>query len=194
MLAFAVASIVPLVASRAESDRFNNPPASYSCFQFPDYCLKDYAKTHDRDVYDLCLLSERICRTHRYDWKLMSARRKEGPAVPSDCFPVVSVEDLLKLCKGEEDWEKDACRQNVATLTSQTNLRGKNWRSWTKSHLPVFCPKAESISDAEYLKAFVDWAEKHPSQKDLNADAAMIEATVAAWPCQSATVKRRRSQ
>jgi hypothetical protein len=193
VLAFAFASILPLVAARADSDGFSGPPASYSCFQSPDYCLKNFAKTHDRDYYDLCMLSERICRTYRYNWKLMSSRLKEGSTTLNDCFPVVSVQDLLKLCKSEQAWEKDACRQNIVARTSEADLRGKNWRSWTKSRLPVACTKTESISDAEYIKAFVDWAEKHPSQKVLNVDAGVVTATAAAWPCPGATVKRRRS-
>lgn len=191
VLAFAFASILPLATSRAESDRFDGPPVSYSCFQSPDHCLKDFARTHDREVYDLCLLSERVCRTYQYDWKVMRTRLDKSPGVLSDCFPVISVESLLKLCKGEEGQEKDACRQNVDTLRSRTNLGGKNWQSWTKNHLPMFCPKAKSISDVEFIEAFVDWAEKHPSQKNLEADTALVEATAAAWPCPVMTVKKK---
>jgi hypothetical protein len=192
-LVFAFASALPLMAARAESDSSSEPPASLSCFLSPDYCLKNFAKTHDRDYYDLCMLSEKICRNYQYSWKLMEPILKKDRAILNDCFPVVSVESLLKMCKGEEDSEKEACRQNVVALTSSTNLRGTKWRSWTKNHLPMFCPERESISDAEFTKAFVVWAEKHPSQKDLNADAAMIEATAAAWPCPGVKVKREYS-
>lgn len=193
LLAFVFASILPLAASRAEGDRYDGPPVSYSCFQSPDYCLKNFARTHDREVYDLCLLSEKVCRTYQYNWKVMRSRLERSPGVLSDCFPVISVESLLRLCKGEEGQEKDACRQNLDTLRARTNLAGKSWRSWTKNQMPMFCPKADSISDAEFVEAFVDWAEKHPSQKDLDADAAIIEATAAAWPCPGATIKWRRS-
>jgi len=193
VLALIFASILPLATSRADDDRSDGHPVSQSCFQPPDHCLKDFARTHDREVYDLCLLSDKVCRTYQFDWKVMRSRLYKSPGVLNDCFPVVSAKDLLKLCQGEENWEKDACHQNIVTLTSRSNLRGKLWRSWTKNHLPMFCNKSESISDEEFIKAFVDWAEKHPSQEDVNADTAIVEATAAAWPCSDATVKRRRS-
>ena len=86
-LIFAVASIQPLVAARAEAGRSDSPPASYSCFQRPDQCLGQFAATHDRDKYDLCLLSDRVCRDYQYNWKLMRSRLKNGPEILNDCFP-----------------------------------------------------------------------------------------------------------
>jgi len=80
-LIFVVASIQPQVAARAEADHSDSPPASYSCFQPPDHCLRQFATTHDRDNYDLCLLSDRVCRDYQYNWKLMRSRLKNGPEV-----------------------------------------------------------------------------------------------------------------
>lgn len=86
VLAFAVAPILVPAAS-AESNRFDTPRVRQSCFGPLDYCVKNFVKTGDRDYYDLCMLSEKICRAYRYDWKLMSARIKDAPAILNDCFP-----------------------------------------------------------------------------------------------------------
>lgn len=86
-LIFVVASIQPQVTAGAEADRSDSPPASYSCFQRPDHCLKQFATTRDRDNYDLCLLSDRVCRDYQYNWKLMRSRLKNASGVLNDCFP-----------------------------------------------------------------------------------------------------------
>jgi hypothetical protein len=63
VLAFVLVLAIPLPA-RAASDRANEPLSPLSCFGAPDYCVKNFAKTHDRDYYDLCLLSARICQSY----------------------------------------------------------------------------------------------------------------------------------
>jgi hypothetical protein len=187
-LACALASILPTAVS-AQNEHVDEPAARYSCFGPPDYCVKNFARTHDRDYYDLCLLSERICRAYRYDWKMTRSTGLKDSTILSDCFPVVSVEDLLRLCKGAQGWEKDACRQNVAAARpSEADRRGESSQSWTKSHLHAACTSAASISDDEYIKNFVDWAEKHPSKRSTSLRDGLIAA--AAWSCLGVKVRR----
>lgn len=85
VLIFVAASIQPL--ARAQTAGPDGPVASHSCFQRPDHCLREFAATHDRDSYDLCLISDRVCRDHRFNWKLMRLHLKKGPDVLNDCFP-----------------------------------------------------------------------------------------------------------
>jgi hypothetical protein len=190
-LACVFPAILPL-ALRAQDDRLNAPVAPYSCFSRQDYCLRNFAKTHDRDYYDLCLLSEKICRAYRYDWKFMSNFLYARPAF-EEGIPAFSVGDLLYLCKGEEYWQKEGCHEHIVRWMAKADVRGEDWQAWTNRHLPVACTKAPSISEEEYIKAFVDWAEKHPSKQDAFPLDGLIAAAASAWPCPSVKVKRGRS-
>ncbi len=82
-IACVLASVLPPMAARAG---LKGPPASYSCFQSPDHCLKVFAKTHDREDYELCMLSESVCRSYRYNWQLMKPLVTEDSGIPSDCL------------------------------------------------------------------------------------------------------------
>src|SRR5690349_24798004 len=95
-LVFILASSLSLAASRAENVRSNDTPVSYSCFQSADHCLKDFARARDRELYDLCLLSDKICRAYQFDWKVIRFRLGTSPGVLNDCLPVVSVKNLRR--------------------------------------------------------------------------------------------------
>jgi hypothetical protein len=184
-------SISPL-AVRAKEVRFNAPVAALSCFGSPDYCVNQFARTHDRESYDLCLMSQKICRTYQSDWKLMRNSLREDRAILNDCFPIDTVEDLLRLCEDDKNEQRETCRQKVTYYTSEALQRGKTWLEPNSSPLPVACTKAASISDDEYVSAFVDWAGKHPSEGRLSLIDGLAAATAAAWPCSGGTMEEDR--
>lgn len=177
-----VASTLPSAAG-AQSDRSNAPAAAYSCFSPPDSCLRDFARTNDRDYYDLCMLSERICRTYRSSGKLIRPLRDS--TILSDCLPVVSVGDLLSLCKSEQDWERASCRQTVIANVPEAGP-GRGSRPGTT------CRRPPTMSDDAYVRAFVDWSEKHPSKQQLPVAEGITAAIAAILPCRSIKVRRRR--
>ncbi len=88
ILACAFVSILPLAVT-AQNKRPKAPVVAYSCFSPQDYCVKGFGRTHDRDYYELCMLSERICRAYRYDWKLIRRSLRKDDAILNDCFPVL---------------------------------------------------------------------------------------------------------
>lgn len=191
-LVFAVALLtIQLRVAWAESGGADGAAARLSCFQAPDYCLRNFAQTRDRDYYELCMLSERICRDYRFNWKLIRLRVRDN-AILNDCFPVVSAGDLLKLCRSDQSRDKASCRQNIMDLTSGADLRGTSRRPATGSGRPVACSKTGSFSAARYIKAFVGWAGKHPSQQHLPAQEGLIAATAAVRPCPNLKVRRGR--
>lgn len=182
---------IQLRSAWAEDGGADGTVAALSCFQPPDYCLRNFAKAHDRDYYELCMLSERICRDYRSNWKLVRTRVREN-GILNDCFPVVSVDDLLKLCRSPLSRDRAGCRQNIAELTSGADLRCKSGHSQSGGDPVVACSKTGAISHTEYLKAFVVWAEKHPLQRHLSAREG-ISAAAAAWRSSAAKVRRTRS-
>jgi hypothetical protein len=109
-------------------------------------------------------------------------------------IPVVinSVGELLRVCKGERTWEQEACHQSIAPWIRRAALRGETWRSWRKSHVAVACTSSATLSEQAYEKAFVHWAERHPSQHRLSVIDGVIAATAAAWPCPGERAKRHR--
>jgi hypothetical protein len=87
LLACVLASIAPL-PMRAQDDSSNAQAAAYSCFGPPNYCIKTLPKTHDRDYYELCMVSERICLDYRHNWEFArSLLREDHNAVLNDSFP-----------------------------------------------------------------------------------------------------------
>jgi hypothetical protein len=194
-LAFVMA--LPRVA-RAQTDGFEGftpPLPPNSCFAAPDRCLTEFAKTHDRDHYDLCLLSERICRSYQWNWTL-NQRVIAGYPTMIEGIPAVinSVGELLRVCRGKQAWEQDACHQSIAPWTYRAALRGESWRSWRKSRVAVACTSSASLSEQAYEKAFVNWAERHPSKHRLSVIDGVIAATAAAWPCPGESAKQRRAR
>jgi hypothetical protein len=127
------------------------------------------------------MLSEKICRTYRYSWELMRFHIKKDPEILSDCFPIVSVADLLRQCKSDQDAERNACHENIAAQMSERVLRDDNSAPFSKSHVAGPCATAALVSDMEYVKAFIDWAQKHPSRQNLPVADGLKEA--AAWRC-----------
>lgn len=183
-LALALGLALPLLPQAAVSKISQVAIASPSCFGPQDYCLKKLSKTRDRDYYELCILSERICRSYVYDWKFVRSAmiRYQEPPWEGVPVPVHSVGDLLKVCKGEEVWQQAACRQNIPTPTPKAELRRRHSLSGTGSRLAI-CARPASISDTDqYIKVFIDWAEKHPSQQDLSLHDGLAKAE-AAWRC-----------
>jgi Rap1a immunity proteins len=191
MLAGLFVSILPL-SMQAEEGRFEAPLSTLSCFGAPDYCVKQFARTHDRESYDLCLMSQKICRARQYDWKSMRKSLREDRAILIDCFPINTVEDLLRLCKDDKNGQRETCRQKVVSYTSEALHRGKTWLEPNSSPLPVACTEAASISDGEYVNAFVDWAEKHPSERRSPLVDGLSAATAATWPCSGGPVGQGR--
>jgi hypothetical protein len=164
---------------------------SNSCFGPPDYCSKQFANTHDKEYYDLCMLSERVCRSYKYNALMM--RLAILPWDQHEGVPVFSVGDLLSMCKSDADWQKDTCRENVVAWTSRAGRRGRRWRSvqeWEKNYFPIACTTRLSISDREFIKAFVEWGEKHPSQANLDVRRGLVSAIAASWPCPGRTPVR----
>lgn len=186
LLACALAALQP---AEAQEDRID--PPHMSCFASPDYCVRSFARTHDRDYYDLCLLSEKICRAYRYDWTFMRNRLSDRSVMEG--IPASSVADLLFLCKGEQFFEKEGCHEHIDMWMSKADVRGDYWQLWSRRHFPVACTTARSISEAEYIKAFVTWAEQHPSKRDISLVDGLIAAAAATWPCPGRTPDKLRS-
>jgi hypothetical protein len=177
-------------ASCAESDPPNAPAAPYSCFAPLDSCLRNFARTGDREYYELCMVSERICRAYRRNGKLI--RPLKDDSILSDCFPVVSVGDLLRLCKSQQDWERASCRQTVLAGVAEAGLDRKSSRPRTKGQRQGMCTRAASMSDDEYVRAFVEWLEKHPSKQQLPVAEGLAAAVAASFPCRGVKARRRR--
>ncbi len=175
LTAVAASAVVPVARAQAAS----LPPNS--CFSPPDHCLKLLAG-NDRQQYELCLVSQKICEAYKYDWQ--STRSVIAPfEEPWEGPPFLDVRTLLRMRKGRDE---QGCRDNVRQWTSQAVHRGRMLRSLgaaEQAEYPVACTKRRSISNARYIRAFVAWADDHPEQEGLEARQGAIAAVAAAWPC-----------
>lgn len=153
-----------------------------SCFSPPDHCLKLLAG-NDRQQYELCLISQKICEAYKFDG--VSLRRAIAPYDESweEGPPFLDIKSLLKMCK---DKDKQRCRENVRIWTAQAVHRGRivgSLKGTDRAEYPVACTKRRSISTAEYIRAFIGWAGDHPDMGGIEARQGLVNAVAAAWPC-----------
>lgn len=192
LVTLGLATSIVSSGARAASDSPPEPAALDSCFAPPDSCLRNYARTGDREYYELCMVSERICRAHRRNGKLI--RPLKDASILNDCFPVVSVGDLLRLCKSEQDSERTSCRQTVLGGVAEAGLDRKSSRPRTKGQRQGTCTSAAAMYDDEYVRTFVEWLEKHPSKQLLPVAVGLAAAVATIFPSRGVKARRRRLQ
>jgi Rap1a immunity proteins len=94
---------------------------------------------------------------------------------------VFSVGQLVELCQSDQTWKTDACREYAVAGGDIAVQEGR--RNGGRHQFPaVACPN-DSPSEADYVKAFVEWAEKHPSEKHMDVVPGVAAAMAATWPC-----------
>lgn len=190
-LVLAVSSFSPALS--ADADRFSTPLAPPLCVRSLAYCAKNFAATRHTEYWNICLLASNLCRASRSgDWRAFQIARftwwntkfffeYDKKYAMREGVNVYSVGQLLKMCQGDMDWQKDACREYVVDWSEVAVQNGRR-RGKKIASVRAACPDGP-ISDADYIKNFVEWAEKHPSQKDTDVTEGVAAAAATEWPC-----------
>jgi hypothetical protein len=199
--ALALALIVPL-AARAEDGSFSASLGPYFCLR--SIACRDRCPTkYDTRCSRPCESSLTLCQAYRtknetvfraalVGWvSAKFLREHEKQHRISERLPITRVGVLLEECESQEPLEREECVNLVGAWGSIMIRNGRQWPTGIRVRRPgaACATKAAPISDADFAQAFVEWAKKHPSERDLDVYAGLDAAIAAAWPCPKPTAE-----
>ncbi|MGY3447162.1 helix-turn-helix transcriptional regulator [Bradyrhizobium sp. USDA 4473] len=195
LITLALVSIVPQ-ATLAEEGKFSSPLGGYSCLRSiacRDRCLTRY----DARCAQGCKPFLMLCQAHRakdaliYKAALIGraaakfSREREMQHPISEARPITRVGALLEKCESHEPLEREECANLVGAWGIVMIRNGGRREADANERRPgaACATTASSISDADFSEAFIAWARKYPSKRDLDVYAGLDAAIAAAWPC-----------
>jgi len=103
----------------------------------------------------------------------------------SEALPITRVGALLEECESHEPLEREECVNLVGAWGAVMIRNGRRRGASEKVRRPgaACATTATLISDADFAQAFIEWAKKYPSKRDLDVYAGLDAAIAAAWPC-----------
>lgn len=114
------------------------------------------------------------------------SREPEMQRPISEALPITRVGALLQECESHEPLEREECVNLVGAWGAMMIRSGREWRASEKVRRPgaACATTATSISGAAFAQAFIEWANKNPSRRDLDVYAVSMRRLLQRGPVQ----------